>query len=384
MNNKKTSGIKMFFRVLGIIFSIVLIPGLILWVPAGGIAMGVARTVSKDNLSRVVTEAELSSYVLDMVEDEVVKGITSDEVKPEFLQDVVRGCFTKEWIDEVIAEVFEATYSGTRPEISMAPITDKIQATVEEITENGFSDLYSVWKNDTPSKYFTDSFVDSFVETVEEEVLKQYTEYDANSLEELEQKYDSAYGEGAFAKVLDEKVMSLEGEWDQKFAEKANEGLAGLTAEAEEELNDEVYKILQEPDLRETVDLLQKLDQKAQLLQWIVYGVIFGAILLLVGCFWFGISGFVVSAIPMVIGGVLCKVIGGLGQWIFRFVNEFVEGEAALADFTPVIDSVSKSLINPLLDGVSKMGNTALIIGVALIGLAILRGVLNKNKAVEE
>lgn len=392
MEKKKSNVVKIIFRVLGILCSIVLIPALTVWVPAGGAIIGASGTVSRENLKGIVEEAKLSGYVMDIVETEVVNGITSDQIQVKYLQDAVLESITTEWVDSVILDVFDAAYDGVRPQISVAPVTEKLQQAVDEVGKNGFSDLYSVWKDGAESKYFTESFTSSFFatvdETIESEVLAQYPEYGATSLEELETMYDNYYGAGEFSKLydelLDEKVKDYEAEWDQQFAEEVDNGFAEMTAEVEAEVNDAVYEAIQTPELREAIDIIEQVNNGAETLKWIVYGVMFGAILLLVGCFWLDVCGFVVSAIPMFLGGALCKVAVALGGRVYDFINDFLVSEPDIAEFAPVINDAGRKLIDPLFDAISKMGNMALITGVVLVGLAILRGVIKKNKTVEE
>ena len=187
---------------------------------------------------------------------------------------------------------------------------------------------------------------------------------------------------------MDEKVLSFEDEWNRMFDEEVNREFSSMVIEVEqetvEEINDEIYNIIQEPELREAVDILKEVNQKSETIKWIVYGVIFGAILVLVACFWFGVSGFVVTAIPMLIGGILCKVAGGLSATALKFITDIISGQPDLQEFSPAINNMSARLVNPLLAEISKMGNVALITAVVLIGLAILRGVIKKNSMVEE
>lgn len=389
MEEKKKSNVaKIIFRVIGIILSIVLIPALIVWVPAGGVVIGVSDSVSKENLKSVIMEANLSDSLLDIAEEEIVKEISSKELKTEFLQDAVLGGISKEWIDGIIEGVFDAAYEGTRPEISITPIKEKMQSSVEEIGKNGFRDLYSAWKDGTPSVYFEEEFVQNFWTEAEAKIVGEYEDYQAESLEDLEEKYDAYYGQGEFSKLLDEKILSFEDEWNRMFDEEVNSEFSAMITDVEQnvvgEINDEIYKAFQEPELRGALDMLKEANQKSGTLKWIVYGVMFGAILILVACFWFGVSGFVVTAIPMLIGGILCKVAGGLSATAVKFVTDTISKEPELQEFSPTIGDMSAKLINPLLGEISKMGNVALITAVVLIGLAILRGVIKKNSAVEE
>ena len=384
MGKKKCNVVKIIFRVLGIICSIVLIPALTVWVPAGGAVIGASSTISRDNLKSIVEEAKLSDYVMDIVETEVVNGITSDQIRSEFLQDAVLGSVTTEWVDSVILDVFDAAYDGVRPQISVAPVTDKLQDAVDELRDNSFEDMYSVWKNGTSSQYFTQEFVDSFMEMVDEKIKEQVPEYNENTLKETEEKYDSYYGEGKFAELVDNSVKSFEGEWNEQFSTEVDKQFGGIQEEIETEINDVIYEVVQTPELREAIDIVEQVNQGAETLKWIVYGVALGSVVLLVCLFWFDISGFVVSAIPMFLGGALCKIAVAWGDRVYELLNDFLLGEPEIAEFTPVINNAAGKLVTPVFEAISQTGNMALITGVVLVGLAILRGVLKKNKAAEE
>lgn len=384
MEKKKCNVAKIIFRVLGILFSIVLIPALTVWVPAGGAIIGASNSVSRENLKEIVAEAGLSEYVIDIVENEIADGITSDQIQAKYLQDAVLGSITTEWVDSVILDVFDAAYDGVRPQITVSPVTKNLQATVDELSENCFEDLYAVWWEGAQSQYFTDEFVDYALKMINEKILEKYPEYNENALKESEERYDALYGEGKFSELLDNSVSSFEGEWSEIFSEEVEKGISDISKEVEEEVNDAVYDAIQTPELRDAVDILQQLENKAKTLKWIVYGAAVGAILLLVSCFWFDVCGFVVSAVPMFLGGVLCKIAVALGSRVYEFLEDMLTGEPALEDFTPVINGMSRKLIDPLFGEISKAGNIALITGVVLVGLAILRGVIKKNMATEE
>lgn len=381
---KKTNVAKIIFRVIGIILSIVLIPALIFGIPASGVLIGVSNTVSQENLAGLVGETDLSDQVLDIVKEEVVKGIHSDEANEEYLQNLVLDSITADWVDSVITEVLDAVYFGRTPNVKMDSVTEALTAGIDELEQNGFQDLYSAWKNDTPSVYFSETFVQSFRDKVEQEILTEYAQYEAGSLEELETKYDTYYGAGSFAKLVDEKVVSFEEEWKQAFSEEIGVEIEKMAADTQQEINDALAEAVQDPDVRMVFDSLKDLNEKASTWKLIVYGVMFGAVVLLVACFWFGISGFVVSAVPLILAGFLCKAVSGVESFVLNYVSDITASDATLSQFGTAINKIVGGLLKPVFAEVSALGNVSIITGVVLIGLAIMVGVMKKNKAVTE
>lgn len=382
-NEKKGNVAKSIFRVIGIVFSIVLIPGLILGIPAGGAVLGISSIVSQESLVRMVDEADLAELLLDAVEEEVAKEIRSDEVKAEYIQTLMTDCITVEWVDSVISEVLDAMYFGRTPNVTLDSVTKTLTDRLEELVTNGFGDIYSAWRNGTPSVYFTDAFVQSFRENLEEEILTEYNQLGASSLDDLETKYDTVYGAGAFSKLVDEKAQSFEKTWDEEFSAELDEMIDEVTETAEQEVNEVLAEVTQDPDIRRAFDYFKEIEAKASILKVIVYGVIFGAVLLLVSCFWFGTAGFIVSAVPLALGGMLCKVVGGAKILLLDYIDKVIMNETDLSEFSEVVRNVVDSVLAPLLDEVSKLGNITLIAAVMLIGVAIMGGVIRKNRTVK-
>ncbi len=380
-NKKKSNPVKMILRVFGIIFSIVLIPGLIIGIPAGGAVIGFSSMVSQDSLVRIVGEAELAEQVLERVEAEVLTEVRTDELKNEYVQSLTEDLITVEWVDSVISEVLDALYFGRTPNVKLDSVVKTLTGRLEELATNGFGDIYSAWKNGTPSVYFTESFVQSFKDTLEEEILTEYNQLGASSLEELEKKYDAFYGAGAFSKLADEKAQSYQAKWDEEFNHTLDGMLEEAIGTAEEEVNKALTELAQDADIRKAFDYLKEIEAKASLLKTVVYGVIFGAVLLLVSCFWFGTAGFVVSAVPLAIGGGLCKLIANGKEPLLDYVDRLVANETELSEFGGVVNSMVNSVVTPVLNEVSKLGNMVLIAAVVLLGLAIMSGVIRKNKS---
>lgn len=380
-NKNKSNPVKMILMVFGIIFSIVLIPGLIVGIPAGGAVIGVSGIISPDNLVRIVGEAKLAEQVLEMVEEEVLAEVQTDELKTEYIQSLTEDLITVEWVDSVISEVLDSLYFGRTPNVKLDSVVKTLTDRLEELTSNGFGDIYSAWRNGTPSVFFTDSFVQSFIDTLEEEILAEYNQLGAVSLDELEQKYDAFYGAGAFSKLVDEKAQSYQVKWDEEFNRILDEMLEDVIGTAETEVNKALTELAQNADVRMAFDYLKEIEAKASLLKTVVYGVIFGAVLLLVACFWFGTAGFVVSAVPLAIGGGVCKLVANGKEPLLDYVDKFIAKESELSEFGGVISSMADSVVTPVLNEISKLGNTVLIAAVVLLGLAIMSSVIRKNKS---
>ena len=382
-NKKKTNVAKVILRVFGIIFSIVLIPALTVWIPAGGALIGASNMISQEGIEQTIRDAKLAESIVDIVEEEITGELHSDELKTEYMQSLLNDLITAEWVDSVISEVLDAVYSGRTPEVELEHIKDTLMEKLDDLVTNGFGDVYSAWRNGTPSAYFTDSFIQSFKETLEDEIFAEYSQLGATSLEELETKYDTVYGAGAFSKAVDEKAQAFEKDWNEEISGKVNEIIDEVMTPAEEEINEALTEIVEDSDIRTAVRYMKDFEAMASLLKIVVYGVIIGAVLLLVACFWFGTAGFVVSAIPLILGGGLCKLIDRIKNPLFDYTEEVIANYADFAEINDVVFDMVNSILAPVFEEVSKIGNIALIGGVVLIGLAIMSGVLRKNKSME-
>lgn len=382
-NKKKTNVAKIILRVFGIIFSIVLIPALTLWIPAGGALLGASEMITQEGIQQTVSDAKLGERILDVVEEEIMGEMHSEELKTEYMQSVLNDLITAEWVDSVISEVLDAVYYGRTPKVELKHVKDMLTEKMDDLVTNGFGDVYSAWRNGTPSVYFTDSFLQSFKETLENEILIEYSLPGVSSFEKLEAKYDTVYGTGAFSKVVDEKAQAFEKEWNEELSDKVNEIIDEVMVPAEQELNEALGEIVEDKDIRTAVGYVKDFEAMASLLKIVIYGVIIGAVLLLVACFWFGTAGFVVSAIPLILGGGLCKLIYSVKNPLFDYTESVIANYEDFAEIGDVIFEMTHSILTPVFEAVAKMGNIALIGGVVLIGLAIMSGVLRKNKTVK-
>ncbi len=383
-NEKKCGTAKKVLRVIGIIFSIVLIPILIVGIPVGGAAMGVSSVVSKEAIEKKVEDIGLSDIVLDVLEERVLDGVHVEALKDDFLKDVVLGSITKEWVDDVIAEVLVAVYDGSKPQIDIDPFVKELRRGVSRVAEGGFRDLYSAWVNDTKSEFFDTEFIHDFWENIEDDLLEEYASYDVTSLEALEDAYDRTNGVGAFSDLLDEKMITFEDVWNDEFEEKIDGAINNIAEETEEEINKTLYEVVQDKTVRKLFDFFGEMSEKSGLLRIAVYGIVFGAIVLLLGCFWFRTAGFVLSAVPVIIGGCICVVAKMLQQVVFGFINRFLGKEDVLTEFGGEIDTAVTSILTPVFGTILSFGITMIIVGVILIVLAVVFKMMRNGKAEQQ
>lgn len=379
-NERMNETLKKILRIFGIIFSIVLIPALIVGIPVGGTAMGVSSVVSKKAIEKKVEDIGLSDIVLDVLEERVLDGVHVEALKDEYLKDVILGSITKDWVDDVIAQVLTAVYDGSKPDIDITPFVKELRRGIGPVAENGFRDLYSAWVNDSKSEYFDTEFIHEFWENIEDDLLTEYGEYNVTSLEGLEEAYDKVNGVGAFSDLLDEKMVTFEDVWNDEFTEKIDGSINNIAEETEEAINKTLYETVQDKTIRKVFDFFGKISAKSVLIKIAAYGLVLAAVLLLVSCFWFGTAGFVLSAVPILIGGTICVVAKLLQQVAFDIVNRILGKEDALTEFGGEISTAVVSILTPVFNTILSFGITMLIVGVVLIVLAVVSKFLRKGK----
>lgn len=383
-DNKNRSTLKTVLLVFGILFSIVFVPGLIVGIPVGGTAIALSSAVSQENVLRTAEEAKLSEKLHDMVLEVVLEEAKVEELNPEFWNGLIEGIVSVDVLDTMITEVVVSAYNGTEPKMDLHGALDGVKRGLDEVAENGFSDIYSAWTEDTPSKYFSAEFVQSLKESVENQVLDDYAQYGAVSLDELEELYDTQYGDGAFSKLMDEQMSSFEEQFDEEFTQSIGGEFDGLTEELEQEINQGIYEAVQSPDVREVFDVLKVISDKSGLIKSVVYAIIACAVLLLLVCYMFGTAGFVVSAIPLLLGGAICKVLMKLESVVLDYVRELLLSEPDLAQVGDMAMDIAGGILDPIFTEISKFGTMTIGAGALLVLLAILRGVLKKNARAAE
>ncbi len=380
--NKKGNTLKTVLMVFGIIFSLVLVPGLIAGIPVGGAMVALSQSVSQEEIEKTVQEAKLSEKVHQLVMDEVLTEIQNDDtLSNAFFEEMVRDCITVDTIDEMVIAFIDCFYNGTEPQLKFDSMVEGFRDGMDDIAENGFDDFYSACFEGTESKYFSEGFIQSSKDTIEQEILGRYSEYGVNSLEELETAYDAQFGAGAYEKLFDEEMAEFERGWDDGMLESFDDEMDAMEEELEVEINQALAEAVQDPDVRWLFDLLDEISAKKDTIKTVAYAIVLVAVVLLLVCFWFGTAGFVVPSVALILGGLLCKLITLLEGKILSLIRDEIGADPEVAEFTDVIVDICGGIISPFFAEMSKFGVTMIGIGVVLVLAAILRSVLKKNAA---
>ncbi len=382
---KQNSTFKTVLFVFGVLFSIVLVPTLIVGIPVGGAATALSGAVSQESIMKTVEDVKLSETLRDILLDELKVEAQVEEFNSDYWNSILQDSLSVEVMDEIITETIDSIYNGTEADVDVSSVMDSFERGLDELAENGFDDMYAAWTEGTTSKYFSEEFVASCKAEIEEALLEEYSEYGAVSLDELEKLYDTRFGAGAFAKLKDDQMKSFEEEWNEGFEEGVSSEFDGMAEELELEINEVLNEAAQDPDVREAFDIVKGVGANSQKIKTIAYAIMIGAALLLLVCFWFGTAGFVVPAIPLILGGALCKLCAMAEAVLMKYVNEAIAAEPDLAEMSDTISELIKGILAPIFSGISTFGTVAIGMGVVLILFAILRGVIKKNmRAAEE
>ncbi len=381
---KQNNALKTVLFVFGVLFSIVLVPALIVGIPVGGAVTALSGAVSQDSIMATVEDVKLSETLRGILLEELEGEAQVEEFNSDYWNAILRESCSVEVMDEIIAETIDSIYNGTEADVDASGFMNSFKRGLDELAENGFDDMYSAWTEGTTSKYFSPEFVESSKTEIETSLLEEYSEYGATSLDELEKLYDTRFGAGAFAKLKDDQMKSFEEEWNNEFDASIAGEFDGMAEELETEINDVLNEAAQDPDVREVFDIVNEVSANSEKIKKIAYAIMIGAALLLLVCFWFGTAGFVVPAIPLIIGGVLCKLCAMVETVLMKFINDAIAAEPDLAEMGGTISELIKGILAPIFSEISKFGTVAIGMGVLLILLAILKGVIKKNMRVAE
>lgn len=383
MEEKKQSNVvKTVLLIFGIIFSVILVPGLIVGIPVGGAVVAVSQSVSQEGIETMVQEAKLSEKVYQLVMDEVLPEVQNDDtLNADFFEDMVRDCITVEMFDELVVEVIDYMYNGTAPQIQLDTVVEGFRKSMDELYENGYDDFYSACFEGAESKYFSNAFIQSSKDTIEQEILDKYSDFGVNSLDELETAYDAQFGSGAYAKLFDDEVADFENGWNEAIAEGFGIEMDAMAEELETEVNQALLEASQDPDVRMVFDSLNQVSAKKDTVKLLAYAIVLVAVLLLLACYWFGTAGFVVPAVALILGGLLCKAVTLFENTLLSLVKNEIAVNPDVAEFGEIVLDICRGIIAPFFAEMSKFGITMIGIGVLLVLLAILRGVLKKNAA---
>jgi len=383
--NKQSNTLKNVLLVFGIIFSIILVPGLILGIPVGGAMVAVSQSVGKDEIVKTVQEAKLSEKAYQLIMDEALAEIGDDDtLRGDFMESLVRDCITVETVDEMVLVFIESIYSGSVSQLEFDDVADGFRKGIDDVVENSFDDFYSACFEGAESKYFSDSFIQSSKAEIEQEILSKYPDFGVNSLEELETAYDAQFGAGAYEKLFNDEITEFERGWNDGMLDGVDGEIDAMEAELEEDITQALSEAVQDPDVRLVFDMLNEVSAKKNAVKTVAYAIVAAAVLLLLVCYWFGTAGFVVPAVALILGGGLCKLLTLSMNILLDLVKEEIMATPEAVEFVDVILDICKGMIAPFFAEMSKFGITMIGIGVILILAAILRGVLKKNASVAD
>ena len=382
---KKNSTLKTVLLVFGIIFSIILVPGLIVGIPTGGVVMSLSDAVSQEGVEAMVKEAKLSESLYEILLDEILQdNSVEEELNQEYWTRLVKDNITIEAVDEIVTDFLDCIYNGKEPDIDYEGILGGFRDGLNELMTNGYEDLFSAVSEGTESKYFSEEFVASFKDELDSSLNELYAEYGVHTTEELEAVYDAYFGAGAFDAYVEEEQNAVKEEWKLRFETDVAGEFDRILAAAEEEANESINEVVWEPDVRYLFDSMNILSEMSGTIKKIAYGVMLIAVLVLLVCYWFETAGFVVPAVPLIIGGLLCKGLALFKTMFLFYLEEMVRTDPEFTEVGDIVMDVFYGILTPIFDGTSKFGTVAIGIGVLLILLAILRGILRKNSGVTE
>lgn len=384
MENKRSTG-RTVLLVFAIIFSIVFVPVLVALPPVGGCVTSLMEMTSLEGLKDIAEESGMAEELYEMVMEEALAGVNTTQLDRDVSEEIIRDCIRVEDVKQWLNLVLEGMYTGDRVTVDLSDVKNRLEENISKAFAGGFDELYNAWKNGADNGNFSDEYVEELFGDWESDILNQYAMYGARDLDELEMLYDRQYGSGAFAKIYDEKVEELRNKWDSELDDLIADVADDAMAEAETEIEDTLYEMTQDSEVRDIFDGMQEANALRNVAKIVIFAIMFGIVLLLLLLYVFEVAGFVVTAVPLLIGGALCKLIAAANGPLMKYLDAEVfptmdESEEVIT----ITRSMIVGLLQPFFKGVSDFGNVVLIAAVALIGCAILRHVLKKNKQEEE
>ncbi len=380
------STLKSILQVFAILFSIVLVPALIAIIPAGGAVVTAVDVVSQDNIEAVIEKAEVAGEIYSVAMEEALKetaeleGIRKD-VAEDFLKDTIR----VEDVEDMIGAAIDSLYSGKRASVDFSEIAERTVDGMADLFLQGMEEVYDVWRKGATPSVFTESFCDEMFHDMEQDFLAEYSEYQVPDLAELETAYDAKNGKGSFELLIKQEIENFKEneltDVKEEFLVEAEEVLE----EVEKDVEDGINEAVQNEDVRTAFDIFREVGERSDAIKVFVYALIFGIVLFLLLFYMFDTPGFVVTSIPVIIGGIICKVVQFAEGAVFTIVEEAVaENSTGTKALDDLMRTLFDELLHPVFSNIGKFGTIMLIAGVALIGLAILRHVIKKQKQESE
>ncbi len=365
--------------VVAIIFSIILVPVLFALVPAGGVAITASSMVSQDRIEEIVDEARISEEIYDILMDEVANA-ESGFLKPEVIEDVAKDSIRQKDVDKIVRTIIDGVYNDKSKKIDLSEVEERLQSNLYEIADESFEDLYSAWMYDEPSEFFTEEYKYTFFADLESAILSDYSNFGAADLEALEHKYDSRYGYGAFDDMMSDRIMEERWSYESSIENIIMDSVSKGVEEAEETIKEAIDDVSAERSLRKGIDVARTIGDNRILLNVIVYALIFGLVLVLLLLYKFRTAGFVVASIPLLVGGIGCKVIALLERMIMSLVEDkLISGVVEEEQYQNAISAAMRGVLEVLFGGLSTYGTIMLISGGVLIVIAIVCSIIRKH-----
>lgn len=382
-NGKKV--VKTVFLVIAIVVSVVFVPVLALLPSVGGSVAAVMEMVTLERLEEITEESGLAKSVYDIALEEITGELSVAQLTPETTEKIIKNSLKKDDFEQWLTLLLEGIYTGDVVKIDLDRLQVRVEQQLEELMRDGFEEVYAVWKDGADTVNFSREYVETLFSEWEEEFLNQYETYGAENLEELEQLYDQQYGEGAFTRLCEEKIEELRAEWDSEITENIRTMVADGFAQAEAKVSEVLQEVIKNPDVRETFDGLREIGRWSGRARIVVYGVLAVLVLLLLALYWFEIPGFVVTAVPLFTGGVLCKLVASQTDRIAtRICEELFKVFGENEEVVSISSSLLENALRQVRDSISVFGTVALVMALVLAGGAVLCGVLKRKKKTVE
>lgn len=373
--------LKSVLLMFAVIFSVVFVPVLVLLPSVGGAAAAVAEMTAPERLEEIAEESGIAEIVYAAVLEEMAERVSVTQLKPEVTERIVKDSLQIEDFEQWIKLLLEGVYTGNAVTLDLSEQQERAEKQVEELLRDGFDEVYAVWRDGADTVNFSGEYVEELFTDWENDFLNQYEMYGARDLESLEQVYDETHGEGKFESLREQKINELREEWDGEITENIKILVADRFAEIEAEAEARLQELVKNSDVRENFDFIQKVGKWSGSAKLAVYGILAVIVLLLLALYRFEIPGFVVTAVSLLAGGGLCKLMASLDGRIAEWIHEAAfaglgENEKTLSISASLLENVLKRL----LDSISAVGTVSLIAALALTGGAILRGVLKADE----
>lgn len=381
MENVKTKNTRNTVRlVIAIFFSIILVPVLIALVPAGGVAITAINMATQQSVEQIADEARISEEIYDVLMEEVAVRSVGGVLKPEVIEELAKDSVKQKDVDKLVRAFIDGVYNDKSKEIDLSEVEERLQENLWEIYEDSFSELYAAWLYGEPTKYFTEEYAKLLFENLERDFLDGYFHYGAANIRELKQKYDGRYGVGSFDEIVESRIRGERSFYEMQVESAVLNGVSKGVEKAEGLIEEAIDKASDEKALRDGLDFATIMNESSIIITIIVYVVIFGIVLVILLLYKFRTAGFVVSGIPLLIGGIGCKIVVLFEKMVQSLIDrEVVTGVVEEERYQNIISSAVGGVLKPLFRGVSTYGTIMLISGGVLIVVGIACGVIRKH-----